>query len=245
MFKQFGLNLLTILFFFLLVFIYTKFAGPIPFAINSTQTTKSTTFDVTGEGKVQAKPDSATIQAGISARSDSIQAVQNQINTVSNNISTSVKTLGIDSKDIKTSNYNVNPSYDYTGGSQRANGYMADTNLTITVSDINKVSQVIDVATKNGATQVNNLGFNTTDKTQAENEARKQAVDNAKKKAADAASIAGFKLGRIVNYSEGSNQVRPVPFAATVVGSADKVATNVEPGSNEITVNVTLSYEIQ
>lgn len=237
---------LIFLIFFGLLFAYTKLVGPIPFSVNSITTQKSTTFDVTGTGKASAKPDFATVEAGITAKGDNPQAVQDQINKVINAVSSSIKNLGIDSKDIQTSNYNVNPNYDYTGGSQKISGYSGNTNLRIRVKDISKVNSVIDAATAAGANQVNNLGFDITDKAAAENEARKLAVEDAKKKAQDAANIAGFKLGNIVNYSENFNgQPRPVSMLQNASAGVGGVPTQVEPGSNEITVTVTLSYEIR
>lgn len=232
--------------FFILLFLYTKIAGPIPFTINSTQTTKSTTFDVTGTGKSSAIPDSATVRGGVSATGLTTVLVQDQINTVSNKMSESLKKLGVDPKDIQTSNYNINPTYDYTNGSQKITGYSANTTFTVKVKDVSKVGQIIDAMTASGATNVSNLGFDVTDNTIALNEARKQAVADAKKKAVDAASIAGFKLGKLVNYSENfEGSPRPIYTLNAVGGGDASQKTAVEPGSNEINLTVTLSYEIK
>lgn len=246
MVKQVSSTASTLLIFFILLFAYTKLVGPIPFQVNSTSTTKSTTFDVTAEGKSSSKADSANISAGVSATGSTTKEVQDKINSTINKVSEAIKALGIDSKDIQTSNYNVNPTYDYRDGSQKITGYSANTNLIIKVKNIEKAGQVIDAATTAGANNVNNLGFDTADKTAAENEARTKAVAAAKKKAEDAAKIAGFRLGNIVNYSEnfgGFGGIRPL-----MVGGADKAAapsTNLEPGSNDVVINVTLSYEIR
>ena len=69
----------------------------------------------------------------------------------------------------------------------------------------------------------------------------------AKKKAATAAKAGGFTLGRIVNYNEDfGNTPQPVVFANAAMGGAPKTApTQLEPGSNQITVDVSLSYEIR
>lgn len=240
MIKELGKTALNIGIFFLILFLYTKLAGPVPFSINSVNTTKSTTFDVTGEGKVDVKPDLGTVSAGVSATGSTTAQVQEQINSKINKISDSVKSLGIDAKDIKTSNYNINPTY---SDSQVITGYSANTTLTIKVRDVNKIGQVIDSATGAGATNVSNLGFEVSDKSKFENEARKLAVEDAKKKAENEANIAGFRLGRIINYSENfGGQPRPMPFVAE---SSIKTPTNIEAGQNEIEVTVTLSYELQ
>lgn len=231
--------------FFILLFTFTKIFGPIPFAINSVTTTKSTTFDVTGEGKVTVKPDIALVSVGIQAKGATVKEAQDQINSVINKVSESIKGLSVDSKDIQTTNYNVNPDYDYSGSSQRIKGYSANTNLSIKVRQLDKANQVIDLATVNGANQVNGVSFDVDDKRKAENEARQKAVDEAKKKAQDAAKIAGFRLGKIINYSENpSNFPKPLLRAMGSLETSD-TKTQVEPGSTDITVTVTLSYEIQ
>lgn len=234
-----------ILTFFVLLFVYTKFVGPIPFSVNSVSTQKSTTFDVTGEGKVTVKPDVASVTVGIQAKGASVKLAQDQINTTINNVSEAVKNLGVDSKDIQTTNYNINPEYDYTAG-QKIKGYTASTNLQIKVRQVDKVNEVIDNATANGANQVGGIFFDVDDKTKAENEAREKAVEDAKKKAENAAKIAGFRLGRIVNYSENfGGRFDVIPMARTLdLKSTSEASTQVESGSTDITVVVTLSYDL-
>lgn len=232
--------------FFMLFLIYTKAFGPIPFSVNSVVTQKAITFNVTGEGKVTAKPDSASIMAGIQAQASTVKSAQDQINAVINKVSQDLKQSGVNAEDIQTTNYNINPNYDYTGGSQKANGFSASTTLSIKVKDISRINDVIDEATANGANQISGISFEVSDKAKLENEARQMAVNQAKQKAADAAKIAGFKLGRIVNYSEGNPGLpRPIMMQALAAKSSGSPSTEVQPGSTDVTINVTLSYEIQ
>ncbi|MBI2338331.1 SIMPL domain-containing protein [Candidatus Daviesbacteria bacterium] len=231
--------------FFILLFVYTKIAGPLPFSVNSVTTQKSTTFDVTGEGKVTAKPDIASITAGITINASSVKTAQEQINSVINKVSEAIKQTGVDSKDIQTTNYNINPTYDFTGGIQRITGYSASTNLSVKVRNLDNVNSVIDAATANGANQISGVSFEIDDKTKLENEARQKAVDEARKKAQDASKIAGFKLGRIINYAENlPGGFRALPMTVDSLEKAAGAPTQIEPGSSEITVTVTLSYEL-
>lgn len=247
MYNKFNSPFAWILTFFILLFVYTKLVGPIPFSVNSITTIKSTTFDVTGEGKVTAIPDLALINVGVSASALTVKEAQDQLNKNINKVSDAIKKLGIDSKDIQTTNYNINPDYDFSLGTQKIKGYSANTNLSIKVRQIDKANDVIDQATANGANQVGGISFDVDDKSKFEDQARQQAVGEAKKKAENAAKIAGFRLGRIINYSENqSGFFRPVPMMARLDMKAEGGApTEVEPGSTDITVSITLSYEIQ
>jgi uncharacterized protein YggE len=233
--------------FFILFFVYTKIAGPIPFSVNSVTTNKSDTFSVNGIGKTVVKPDMAVVSVGIQANGSTVKQAQDQINSTINKVSINVKNLGIETQDIQTVNYNINPSIDYNNGSQRITGFQANTNLSIKVRDIDKVNSVIDAATLNGANQVGNITFGLSDRTKAEDEARQKAVAEAKKKAEDAARIAGFNLGRIINYSENfGGSPQPIMMDSKAIGGLGAgTPTNVESGSAEIQVGVTLSYEIR
>ncbi len=232
--------------FFVTLFVYTKLAGPIPFAITSVTTTKIDTFNVTGIGKATVTPDITVVNAGVTTSGDSVSQVQQNLNKNIAGVSDAIKKLGVDAKDIQTTNYTISPMYDFQQG-QRIKGYQANTNLTIKIRAMEKTNSVIDAATANGANMIGGISFEVADETKAQNEARAKAVEEARKKAEDAARIAGFKLGRIINYSENfGNGMRPVPmYAKADAASGVGVPTQVEPGSNEVQVQVTLSYEIQ
>lgn len=247
MYSKLAYPVVWILGFFVILFLYTKFAGPLPFFITNVTTQKSTTFDVTGEGKASVKPDIASVTAGISAHAQTVKAAQDQINAVINKVTAGLKQSGVDPKDIQTSNYNINPTYDYAGNTQKITGYSANASVLIKVRNLDNVNNVIDSATANGANQVSGVSFDIDDKTKVEDAARQKAVAEAKKKAQQAATIAGFRLGRIINYSENlGNAPRPLPMAADILTKAvGGVPTQIEPGSSQITVDVTLSYEIQ
>lgn len=232
--------------FFIALFAYTKLSGPIPFAVTSVTTTKTDTFSVTGEGKVYVVPDIAVISAGVQAQGATVKIAQDQLNKNINAVSAAVKATGVDSKDIQTSGYSIYPTYDYRAGGQKITGYQASSNLTIKARAIDNVNSVIDAATAAGANQVGGISFDVDDKTKAQNEARQKAVAQAKSKAENAAKIAGFKLGRIINYSEDfGDGPHPIPMMAKAESAGAEVPTQVETGTNEMTVTVTLSFEIR
>lgn len=245
--RQFGFNLGLIISVFVFLFLFIKVVGPIPFTVNSVNTQKTDTFNVTGEGKVSVKPDVATVIVGITSNGSTVQVVQEQINITINKISEAIKSLGVAEKDIKTTSYNINPNYDYSSSTQQITGYSASTNLMVKVRKLDTVNNIIDASTKNGANTVSGVNFEVDDKEKAQNEAREKAVAEAKEKAADAAKIAGFKLGKIINYQENNNLLpRVFPGIAYAAMETKDVAapTQIEPGSTDITISVTLSYEI-
>lgn len=243
-----------IILFFIALFVYTKLAGPIPFFINSVNTTKTDLFSSNGEGKVTAVPDQATVTVGVTQTSATVTDAQNKVNQTADKIITEVKKLGIADKDIKTTDYSVNPEYSngvampmLPSGSQNITGYTVTENLEINVKPIENVNKVIDAATANGANLVGGVDFTFSDtlSKSLEQKATQQAVDDAKSKAQTLAQAAGIHLGNIVNVVANSNQ--PVPLMMATGGSEktaqNSVPTNVTPGQNSLTIDVVLYYE--
>jgi uncharacterized protein YggE len=239
--------LVTVLFIFLCLFLFTKLAGPIPFAVTSVTTAKDSLFTVEGQGEVTAIPDTALISLGVTKKAATVQDAQSQVNTIINQMTKDLKALGVEEKNIKTTNYSVNPEYDYTSGKQTLNGYTVNANIEVKVLPIDKANKVVDTATKDGANQVGNIQFVLNDAQQKnlENQARKEAIQNAKDKAATLSQEAGIKLGRIIDVKETSTPApRPVLYNA-MEKSADTASapTDLNPGENKVTISVSLSYE--
>lgn len=245
------------------LFVYTKVAGPIPFYINSVNTTKTDLFSASGHGEVTAVPDSASVSLGVTGQATTVSEAQNKINEVSNKIITDIKKQGITDKDIKTTNYSVNPNYGsgvnavepmvgsavapiQRGGSQQIVGYTVTQNIEVKVKPIDKVNKIVDIATADGANLVGGVNFTFSDDLEKslENKAREIAVDDAKTSAGNLAKSAGIRLGRVVNVVENSNNPRPIAMgAAKLDTSSAQPPTNITPGENTLSVDVILYYE--
>lgn len=241
-------TLLTILSIFLLVFLYTKLAGPIPFSVQSVQTNKTNLFSMQGTGKATAIPDTALLNFGVSKTASSVILAQEQSNTAINKIIQDLKNLGIKETDIKTTNYSVYPNYDYSTGKQTINGYVVTQNLEVKAKPFDKVNTVIDTVTKDGANLVSGISFVLDDKVKKdlEQKARKEAVGNAKEKAEQLASAAGIRLGRIIDVQENqSPRFEPSPLAIGGLQKEDEIRqTSISPGESTVEITVIIFYEV-
>ncbi len=240
--------ILAILLFFFTLFIYTKLFGPIPFLINSFVTSKNDLFQSIGEGSVSQAPDLATISFGVAKTSLTVSDAQNQTNKTINSVLENLKNLGISEKDLKTTNYSVNPNYSFEVV-QRISGYTVTQNIDLKIKNIENTNKAIDTITGNGGNLVGQVQFGFDDKTKAklEDKARKEAVANAKEKAQSLANAAGVKLGKIINVTEAQdNFPRPVMFdrVKTGIEIEEPPPTNITPGENSVKISVTLTYEI-
>ena len=238
--------ILAILLFFFTLFIYTKLAGPIPFLINSYVTSKNDLFQSLGQGSVSQAPDIVTISLGVTKSSSTVSDAQNQTNKAINSVLENLKNLGISEKDLKTTNYSVNPNYNFEG-IQKISGYTVTQNIELKIKDINNTNKAIDAITANGGNLIGQVQFGFDDKTKAklEDKARKEAVKNAKEKAQSLANSAGIRLGKIINVTESQdNFPRPIPFESAKAGIRETPSTDITPGENSIKISVTLTYEI-
>ena len=234
-------------FVFAALFLYSKFGSPLPLSVTSVVTQKSDVFSVNGVGETVAKPDIAYVTAGVESQGSNVSQVQSEVNAKNAAIAEAMKRLGISEDDIKTANYSIYPTYDYTNGRQSITGYNARTSLRVKIRDIDRVNEVVDAATNAGANSVGGVTFDVDNREEAIREAREKAVADAKKKAEEAARVAGFSLGKLINYSENEYGAPGLYRAADIalpmaVGGGD---TKLETGSMEIKLIVTLSYELK
>lgn len=246
--SQFIRSVLLVLAIFLFATLFFKIVGPLPISVNQTTVQKQSTFDATGEGKAAVAPDVALTSLGLTITHSTVAAAQEEANRVINSINQALKQGGVGDKDIRTQNYSIYPQYDYSAG-QRVTGYTVNATLEVKFTDFAKLETAIDSAVSLGANQVGGVTFTLSDETRlkAEDQARSEAVAKAKAKAESLSRAAGVKLGRIINVYESTNQP-PVPLYRSLEASLDSdiaVAepTQIEPGSTEVTLSVTLSYE--
>ena len=225
--------------------VFFKYGGGVPIQVTQTSTEKLSTFDVSGEGKVVAKPDQAELTLGVSKESIDIAVATEQADSTMKTLVESLKKLGIKEDDIKTTDYSVYPSYDYE--TRTRGSYTVHTGVKIVIREIERAGEVVDLVGSMGLEQSGGLNFTLSDEKMAEakKEAREQAISQAKDKAKELADLANMSLGRIVNVIENSAPV-PAPYYGREMVALDSAKTTpaqINPGSSEVVVSVTLSYE--
>ena len=201
-------------------------------------------LSVVGEGKVDVVPDTASVQAGIIVSdAKTVQDAERKINDVNNKIVSELEKLGIDKKDIKTTNYSINPNYNYDGGKNNITGYYGNATLTIKVKETEKLPQVINAATQAGANQIYDTQYILDNPSKYREEAREKAIQNAREQAEKLANQLGIRLGKIVNIVESTpDSIIPYPVLRSEgIGSAE--TPNLSPGTQTISTVVTLYFE--
>jgi len=209
-------------------------------------------FSVQGEGRVFAVPNIAEINLGVKVEDSPTAQAATQLGVEQmNQVVEAIKEAGVEAKDIKTTQYNLFPNYDYTRAKGRElTGWNLDQSVRVKIRDLESVGEVIAAATAAGANQAGNVSFTIDDEDELKKEARAQAIAKAKAKAKELSKQAGLKLGKVINVMESQTSFpRPIFARAEALvgdfGGAGGSAPSIEPGENEVVVSVTLVYEVK
>lgn len=197
---------------------------------------------VTGEGVVEAAPDIATLTIGVTTQGDTAAAALAANSTALDAVLARLTAAGIEPRDMQTSNLSLNPNWTgYDSGAPKITGFVASNMLTVRVRALDSLGAVLDASVADGANTLNGLTFGLANPDPVLDEARKEAVANARAKAELLAEAAGVKLGKVVSISETAGYQPPMPMFRQDAASA---APPVQGGELGMTATVTIFYSI-
>lgn len=200
---------------------------------------------VTGSATVKANPDIAQAQLGVQTFADSAAKAVADNNTRSGAIQAALVAQGIGAKDMQTSGFNVYPQMDYPKDQPAVIvGYWASNMLEVKIRDLAEVGDILQAAIDAGANNVSGLYFALEDPDSLLQEARVQAVADARKRAESLVGAAGGKLGKVLSIRETSPWYGPVMARADFAKGAAE-AVPVQPGELEVTGQVEVVFEIE
>lgn len=232
------------------------------------------TISVDGEGDMFAVPDVATFTYSVTENAKDVTAAQTAATKEANAILDYLKSQGVADADVKTTDYSINPHYDYQnsvcaqpliyGGSSSSDvavssaycppgrsvitGYDVSQTVSVKVRDMEKAGAILSGVGSKGATNVSGLSLTVSNEDALLIQARGKAIDDAKHKADELAKQLGVSLVRIVGYSEGGNG-GPIYYAKAMDMAAGTSASAPTPqiatGQNKLTSNVTIVYEVR
>jgi len=206
----------------------------------------SLTFSVTAEGKEVVVPNIAELRIGIITEGGmNLKDLQDENTTKANRVINFLKEQNIDPKDIQTVNYSIYPKYDYHKVPYQIVGYTVEHTLRVKIRDLEKLSKILEGVVKLGANRIDGPDFTVDDSEVYLEKAREKAIKSAKEKAQKIAELTGFKLGRIISISESlESPTFPLYYLkATEMGAGG--GPEIESGSKEIKVRVSITYEIK
>ena len=203
---------------------------------------------VIGTGEVQSKPDLAQINVGVVTQDESASAALEQNTEKMQDLMEELSRLGIDEKDIRTTNFNVGPTYSHDPQGRRPpeiEGYQVSNQVQIKVRKLSALGRVLDDLISRGANQVNGISFSLADSTNTMDDARRKAMADARRKAELYAKAARVELGQpLLIQEQGSRSVLPpIPYARMAAMESDAVP--VSPGELTTSAQITVTYKIE
>ncbi len=219
------------------------------------------TINVSGTGEVTAVPDVATFSFSVKAEGATAVEAQGKSAEAMNAVIEYLKAEGVEEKDIKTAGYNLMPKYTYEQrpcamgawcppGEQKQDGFEIYQTVTVKVRDTAKAGTLLSGVGERGATDMSSLGFTIDDETALKAEARKLAIEDAKKQAEAIAEQLGVSLDDMTGFYEeaGYNPIAYYGMGGDMAMSAKAEMAptpDVPMGENTITSRVSLTYTVR
>lgn len=204
------------------------------------------TVTVTATGEVSAEPDVARLSSGIVSEADTARAALDKNSASMKKLIAGLKSIGIEPKDIQTSSFNVEPRYTNPRDGQVAviDGYRVVNQVEVRARDLSKLGELLDQLVSLGANQMHGLNFEVSKAETLKDEARKDAIANARRRAELYAAAAGATVGEVIAISEDTGFQGPRPM----VGLARKAMAEsvpIESGSETLEARVTVTWALK
>jgi uncharacterized protein YggE len=200
---------------------------------------------VTGEATITAPPDLARIDAGVTTDAKTAHEASSANNDAMGKVLLALKGAGISEKDYQTSQVSLQPQYSSSQSRPGPNvltGYRATNRVTIKVRDILKVASVIDAVVGAGANDLGGISFTVSNASKLLDDARSQAIADARRKAEIYAKAAGVTLGAPVSIAE---EGTPAPVMYRRAAAPMAAGAPIAPGEETLRVTVGVSWAIK
>jgi uncharacterized protein len=207
----------------------------------------------TGTGSVIGTPDRAQVTFSVQTENTDVKTAQGENSLKMNKVIDALVGSGIPRDALKTTGYNIYPVYEESTGilSPKIKTYQVTNTLTVTLHDVSKTGEVIDIAVANGINQATSIQFMLSEQQQQvlRTEALKEAVDRARSDADTVAAAMGTAVTGVKNadISAGYSPVYFQNYQYDTVGASMKSVspTPVQPGDITVTATVTVTYNIR
>lgn len=205
-------------------------------------------ISLTGHGEVKSAPDMAFVTTGVVSQGATAAEALSANTTAMTNLFAALKAAGIEEKDVQTSNFMVQPRYNYPENKpMELVGYEVSNTVTVNVRKLADLGALLDKLVQSGSNQISGIGFSVSQPEAALDEARKLATADAARKAKVYAEALGVSLGPVLSVSEGFNVPPPMPLlrGKAMMADAASAPVPVAAGEQTLSVDVNITWEIR
>jgi uncharacterized protein YggE len=203
-------------------------------------------IEVTGEGRVMARPDTAIVRFGVETQAESAAAALDENNVQMSAVLSATLEAGVDEENIQTQGFRLQPVYESPAedGSQAAElvGYRATNVVEVTTNDLDNLGELLDTVVEAGSNRIESIQFEVGDREALLAVAREEAIDNAREKAQQLATLTDAQLGPVRTIIDaGSTPPTPVFIETADVATTVPIA----PGTQTIEARVQISWTLE
>lgn len=206
------------------------------------------TITVGGSGKVSVAPDRVTFTVGVQSVAATVDQAVNDNNQRVAAIIAALRKGGAAEKEIRTSNFSIFPQQDYSQGQlPRILGYQVSNSVTVTRENVTDAGRLLQAAVNAGVNTSSGLSFLVSNPAAGRAQGLRAAYDDARAKATVLAQAAGRTLGRALVITEAGQTAPPPPYPQrmTMGKAADVSQVPVEPGNEEMSFGVSVTFELR
>jgi uncharacterized protein len=205
-----------------------------------------------GTGNVIGTPDRAQITFSVQTENTDVKAAQAQNAQKMATVHDALIAAGLPNDALKTTGYNIYPVYEDSTGilTPKVKTYQVTNSLTVTLHNVSRTGEIIDIAVANGINQADSIRFMLSDEQSQilRTAALKDAVSRARADADTVAAAMGVIITG-VQSADISGGYSPVLFQNYATdGAALKsvaVPTPIQPGDITVSATVTITYTIR
>ena len=213
-------------------------AAPLPAVAQPEQ--RPPAISVTGEATINQAPDLAVLQAGVTSQARTARDAMSSSARLMAAVLIALKDAGVSEKDIQTSELRLDPIRDPHKNPSTIIAVEATSLVTVHVREVGKSAEVLDRMISAGANVATGIGFVVSEPSKLLDQARAEAVADARRKAEIYAKAAGVSVGRPLSISEGYiSRAR-----AQTMARREAVALPIQAGEEKIGINVSVSFEM-
>jgi len=204
-------------------------------------------ISLSGHGEVRATPDLAYVTSGVVTQGATAAEALAANTKAMTDLFAALKESGIEDRDVQTSNFSVQPRYDFSNNqAPKMVGYDVSNNVTVTLRKVDTLGTLLDRMVQSGSNQINGISFDVSKPEDAMDEARKLATEDATRKAKVYAKAMGIELGNVMQVSEGSAAQPPIPMVRSTMMKADAAPpVPTAAGEQTLAVDVNVIWEIK
>jgi uncharacterized protein YggE len=197
---------------------------------------------VTASGQVAAEPDQARITSGVTTEAATAAEALAGNSEAMKKVIASLKESGVGPEDIQTTSFQVSPRYTRPrkGEVREIDGYRVTNQVEVVVRDLDKLGEILDQLVTSGANEMRGLTFEVSKAETLRDEARKEAVANARRRAELYAEAAGAEVGKVLTIQEGG-VAAPRPMARAM----KMEAVPIERGTQMLAASVTITWALK